>query len=147
MSLNLKYWRARFLPKLKSLIYEIVFVKKSFLSSNHKKRQWSHRNEGKNCPTWTEAKIRSIKKVRLKGIGDFLNCDLTLSLILPRLIFYTIHLKINGHWIFRQINKFWIIWCNNTTSFSLYHSFTTWLRFNRWLIFPTSSSVYPSPIH
>ena len=30
MSLNLKYWRTRFFPKLKSLIYELICVKNDF---------------------------------------------------------------------------------------------------------------------
>ena len=30
MSLNMKYWRARFTPKLKTLIYELICVNNNF---------------------------------------------------------------------------------------------------------------------
>ena len=30
MSLNMKYWHARFIPKSKSLIYELIYLKNMF---------------------------------------------------------------------------------------------------------------------
>ena len=36
MSLNMKYWRARFFPKLKTLIHELICVKNNFYAETIK---------------------------------------------------------------------------------------------------------------
>ena len=61
MALNMNNRRASFL-QIKDLNKQDNLCKKYFLTSNHKKRQCSRHNEGKNCAKKMEPTTPSIKK-------------------------------------------------------------------------------------
>ena len=68
MILNIKYWRAIFFPKLKTLIYELICVKMIFIHQPSKMTmepsQW-----GNFCATRTESTTPLIKKE--ENIGEY----------------------------------------------------------------------------
>ena len=69
MSLNLKYSRAIFPPKFKSLIYELICVKNNFIQQPSKMTM-DPLQGGFFCATRTEATTQTILKVQRSLIED-----------------------------------------------------------------------------